>query len=82
MFNDFAGGYGFEILDPDNRRLRFRTDALKLSNNKKWGYPDKVSHVVLNTPDMERLQDFFTSVLGFRVADYSGDQMVFLRCNN
>ena len=81
-FNDFAGGYGFEILDPDNRRLRFRTDALKLTNNKKWGYPDKVSHVVLNTPDMELLQDFFTSVLGFRVSDYSGDQMVFLRCNN
>lgn len=81
-FNDFAGGYGFEILDPDMRRLRFRTDSLKLPEKKKWGHPHKVSHIVLNTPDMDGLQKFFTSILDFRVSDYSGDQMVFLRCNN
>ena len=81
-FDDFSGGYGFEILDLDGRRLRFRTDALSLSEETSWGFPDKVSHVVLNTPDMEGLQNFYTSVLGFRISDYSGDQMVFLRCNS
>jgi catechol 2,3-dioxygenase-like lactoylglutathione lyase family enzyme len=80
-FDDFAGGYGFEILDPDNRRLRFRTAALELDEEAEWAKPRKVSHVVLNTPDMEGTQAFYADVLGFRVSDYSADQMVFMRCN-
>lgn len=81
-FDDYVGGYGFEMLDPDMRRLRFRTEALAHPEEDDWAKPKKVSHVVLNTPDMEGLQEFFTSVLGFRVSDYSADQMVFLRCNS
>jgi catechol 2,3-dioxygenase-like lactoylglutathione lyase family enzyme len=80
-FDDWAGGYGFEILDPDNRRLRFRTEARVLDEQPYWAKPRKVSHVVLNTPDMEGTQAFYETVLGFRVSDYSADQMVFLRCN-
>ncbi|MEL4072412.1 VOC family protein [Ochrobactrum sp. GPK 3] len=81
-FDDFVGGYGFEVLDPDNRRLRFRCDAAtveKITTDK--ALPAKVSHVVLNTPDMDATQNWYTDVLGFRVSDYSADQMVFLRCN-
>ncbi|MCT8997591.1 VOC family protein [Chelativorans intermedius] len=81
-FDDYAGGYGFEILDPDNRRLRFRAGALVLDEEPEWAKPRKVSHVVLNTPDMKGVQDFYCQVLGFRVSDYSADQMVFLRCNS
>lgn len=81
-FDDWVGGYGFETLDPDNRRLRFRTDARVLDNQKDWAKPKKVSHVVLNTPDMEGTQKFYEEVLGFRTSDYSADQMVFLRCNS
>jgi catechol 2,3-dioxygenase-like lactoylglutathione lyase family enzyme len=81
-FDDFAGGWGFEILDPDNRRLRFRTEARKLDERADWAKPRKVSHVVLNTPDMEGVQAFYETVLGFRTSDYSADQMVFLRCNS
>ena len=80
-FDDFAGGWGFELLDPDNRRLRFRTEARKLDEQTEWAKPRKVSHVVLNTADMEGVQAFYESTLGFRVSDYSADQMVFLRCN-
>ena len=80
-FADWAGGYGFEMLDPDDRRLRFRTDARTLDDAPEWAKPRKVSHVVLNTPDMEGTQTFYETVLGFRVSDYSADQMVFLRCN-
>ncbi|WP_127112603.1 VOC family protein [Shimia sediminis] len=82
LFDDFAGGYGFEILDPDNRRLRFRTEARTLEDTGDFAKPRKISHVVLNTPDMEGLQAFYEGVLGFRVSDYSADQMVFLRCNS
>jgi catechol 2,3-dioxygenase-like lactoylglutathione lyase family enzyme len=81
-FDDHVGGYGFEILDPDNRRLRFRTDALSLDEEPEWAKPRKVSHVVLNSPDMDGVQEFYSHVLGFRVSDYSADQMVFLRCNS
>lgn len=80
-FDDWVGGYGFEILDPDNRRLRFRTEARVLDEEADWAKPRKVSHVVLNTPDMEGLQAWYETVLGFRASDYSADQMVFLRCN-
>lgn len=80
-FDDWVGGYGFEVLDPDNRRLRFRAEARALEEEADWAKPRKVSHVVLNTPDMEGVQAWYESVLGFRASDYSADQMVFLRCN-
>lgn len=79
-FDDWVGGYGFELLDPDDRRLRFRTGGRVLDPAPEWAMPRKVSHVVLNTPDMEGVQAFYEDVLGFRVSDYSADQMVFLRC--
>lgn len=79
-FDDFAGGYGFDLLDPDNRRLRFRTEALTHDPVDQYARPRKVSHIVLNTVDMDGVQDWYCRVLGFRVSDYSADQMVFLRC--
>ncbi len=81
-FDDWAGGFGFEMLDPDNRRLRFRTDARGHEDEPEFAKPRKVGHVVLNTPDMEGVQQFYSDILGFRVSDYSADQMVFLRCNS
>jgi len=80
-FDDWPGGWGFEILDPDNRRLRFRTEVAPRAEDPEWAKPRKVSHVVLNTPEMEGTQAFYEQALGFRVSDYSADQMVFLRCN-
>ncbi|MCB1313873.1 MAG: VOC family protein [Sedimentitalea sp.] len=80
-FDDWVGGFGFEMLDPDNRRLRFRCEARENADTGDWAKPRKVSHVVLNSPDMDGLQAFYTEVLGFRVSDYSADQMVFLRCS-
>lgn len=79
-FDDFAGGWGFEMLDPDDRRLRFRCEARSLDPLEEWARPRKVSHVVINTPDMAGLEAWYRDVLGFRVSDYSADMMVFLRC--
>ncbi|MGX1309039.1 catechol 2,3-dioxygenase-like lactoylglutathione lyase family enzyme [Amorphus suaedae] len=80
-FEDAIGGYGFEILDPDFRRLRFTTDLEMKASEDQFALPRKVSHVVLNTPDMEGVRDWYCETLGFRVSDYSADQMVFLRCS-
>ncbi|MFK7752266.1 MAG: VOC family protein [Sedimentitalea sp.] len=76
------GGYGFEILDPDNRRLRFSCDLVMRTPDDVRAYPRKISHVVLNTPDMEGVQAWYETTLGFRASDYSADQMVFLRCGS
>lgn len=73
------GGYGFEFLDPDHRRLRVTADLVMREGETAHAYPRKVSHVVLNTPDMEGVQAWYETVLGFRTSDYSADQMVFLR---
>ncbi len=75
------GGYGFEILDPDNRRLRVSADLDMRAPDDVYAYPRKVSHVVLNTADMDGVQAWYERVLGFRASDYSADQMVFLRCS-
>ena len=78
-----GGGYGFEALDPDLRRLRFCADvALSAPLAEKIALPGKITHVVLNTPDMERAQAFYEAALGFRVSDFSANQMVFLRCSS
>ena len=76
-----GGGMGFELLDPDGRRLRISAEVARNPDTEDaTGKPRKASHVVLNTPDMERAQEFFEALLGFKVSDYSANQMVFLRC--
>ena len=76
-----GGGYGFMIRDPDHRRLRFVADVSRNADvADAIAKPRKASHVVLNTPDMERAQAFYETHLGFRASDYSANQMVFLRC--
>jgi catechol-2,3-dioxygenase len=44
--------------------------------------PRAICHVVNNTPDLQRITAFYTSVLGFRISDWSGQQMVFLRSDS
>jgi len=80
--DDPFGGYGFELLDPDGRRLRISADVEQYAAEDRHAYPRKLSHVVLNSPDMDRGETWYHEVLGFRTSDYSADQMVFLRCAN
>ncbi|MBI4491399.1 MAG: VOC family protein [Chloroflexi bacterium] len=84
LLDEPGGGYGFSLVDPDGRRLELACDVA-LSEPLDWEAPvrpTKISHVVLNTPDLDRGADFYTRVLGFRVSDWSEHLMVFLRCNS
>ncbi len=78
-----GGGIGFDLVDPDKRRLRisaaveFYPDA-----PDRPDAPRKITHVVLNTPGLEACLAFYESALGFRVSDWSENQMVFIRCNS
>ncbi len=77
-----GGGYGFSILDPDNRVLRIVTDVCPNTDTEAtFAMPVKVSHVVLNTPDIKTTEAFYCDTLGFRLSDYYVDRMSFLRCN-
>ena len=43
--------------------------------------PRKLGHVLLFTPDMERLMRFYIEVLGMKLSDRSRGIIAFLRCN-
>jgi catechol 2,3-dioxygenase-like lactoylglutathione lyase family enzyme len=43
--------------------------------------PRKLGHVLLFTPDMERLMRFYTETLGMKLSDRSRGIIAFLRCN-
>lgn len=80
VLSSLGGGYGFEAADPEGRRLRIVTemDAADPIHGPP-SIPHRLSHVVLNTVDIDLLCEFYVTVLGFRVSDWSEHQMVFLR---
>ena len=67
-----GGGMGFEVADPENRRLRISTavelypDAADAADK-----PRKITHVVLNAAQLETSLKFYEDVLGFKVSDWS-----------
>lgn len=76
-----GGGVGFRFVDPDGRVVEISHGVATHRPIDDGDGPIKVSHVVLNTPDIDRATDFYVDFLGFRVSDWSEHQMVFLRCN-
>lgn len=78
-----GGGYGVQLVDPEGRVIELAADleAVKPLDRDR-PVPVGVTHVVLNTVDIDRAVAFYTSVLGMRVSDWSEHQMAFLRCNS
>jgi catechol 2,3-dioxygenase-like lactoylglutathione lyase family enzyme len=80
-----GGGYGFRFFSPDGLPFEISADVERLGTQPlaRWdGLPVKISHIVLHSPDHHAAVAFFTDVLGFRVSDWLGDFMCFLRCNS
>ncbi|MFB0610687.1 VOC family protein [Aurantiacibacter poecillastricola] len=80
-----GGGYGFRFFSPDGLPFEISADVEKLDKRamQRWeGMPVKISHIVLHSPDHHAAVKFFTDVLGFKVSDWLGDFMCFLRCNS
>ncbi|WP_260929589.1 VOC family protein [Novosphingobium sp. 9] len=80
-----GGGYGFRFFSPDGLPFEISAgvEALDKREMARWeGVPVKISHIVLHSPDHPAMVRFFTDVLGFRVSDWLGDFMCFLRCNS
>jgi catechol 2,3-dioxygenase-like lactoylglutathione lyase family enzyme len=77
-----GGGVGFYLIDPHNRRLRITADVAENADAKPhFAMPTKVSHVVLNSPDLHATEAFYSEMLGFRLSDYYVDRMSFMRCS-
>jgi catechol 2,3-dioxygenase-like lactoylglutathione lyase family enzyme len=79
-----GGGYGFRFFSPEGLMLEISSNVARGQKQvvKRWdGVPVKISHIVLHSPDHKALADWFCDVLGFKISDWLGDFMVFLRCN-
>jgi 2,3-dihydroxy-p-cumate/2,3-dihydroxybenzoate 3,4-dioxygenase len=79
-----AGGYAFRFFDPDGRAIEVICDTRQRQHRalaKGEAIPIGLSHVVLHTPDIGKLEAFYRDALGFRLSDWIGSFMVFLRCN-
>jgi catechol 2,3-dioxygenase-like lactoylglutathione lyase family enzyme len=80
----FGGGYGFRFFNPDGLPFEVSTGVAcgTARELQRWeGIPQKISHIVLHSPDHKALVQWFVDVLGFKVSDWLGDFMGFLRCN-
>ena len=80
-----GGGYGFRFFSPDGLQFEISAGVARGSQRAltPWeGVPEKISHIVLHSPDHHALVRWFCDVLGFRVSDWLGDFMCFLRCNS
>ncbi len=75
-----GAGYGFDAADPEGRVIRVVTE-MEAADPRPSGppVPHRITHVVLNTVDIDLLHTFYVEVLGFAVSDWSEHQMVFLR---
>jgi len=75
-----GGGYGFAFLDPEGRSVRvIAEDARHADAHSLPDRPEKITHVVLNTPRQEDAAAFWVKALGFQVSDRS--LLTFIRCN-
>jgi catechol 2,3-dioxygenase-like lactoylglutathione lyase family enzyme len=80
-----GGGYGFRFFSPDGLPFEVSSGVERGSAREieRWeGVPIRISHIVLHSPDHHAAVTFFTDVLGFKVSDWLGDFMCFLRCNS
>ena len=76
-----GGGYGFSFVDPDGRNVNVIGDGqrhadIALHPDK----PAKITHAVLNSPDMAKISTFYAERLGFEAKTYN-PRMFFLKCN-
>jgi catechol-2,3-dioxygenase len=76
-----GGGYGFAFLDPDGRIVNIVADDLRHADTAPHpDRPAKITHAVLNSPDMDKISAFYVETLGFEVKNRI-KVMSFLKCN-
>jgi catechol-2,3-dioxygenase len=70
--------------DPEGNAVRLvqgTATSTALPAGSRVFRPRKLGHVGVRGADLHGLVDFYTANLGFRLSDWIGEQVVFLRCN-
>jgi catechol 2,3-dioxygenase-like lactoylglutathione lyase family enzyme len=81
----FGGGYGFRFFSKDGLPYEISAEVARGSArpiSHREAIPERISHIVLHSPRHHDEVNFFIDVLGFRLSDWLGDFMAFLRCNS
>lgn len=83
--DQFGGGYGFRFFSKDGLPYEIssgvaRGEAREIAHRE--AIPEKISHIVMHSPRHKEEVQFFQDVLGFKLSDWLGDFMAFLRCNS
>ena len=75
--------YGFHLQDLDGTKIELSATTTTKTNNREDPFaPQRLSHLVVNSPDNVALKDFYINCLGVKLADwYKDDLFFFLRCN-
>jgi catechol 2,3-dioxygenase-like lactoylglutathione lyase family enzyme len=77
-----GGGYGVRFFDPDGRLVEVSADVeqrpFRLLEERE-SIPQKLSHVVINSTNVLATKSFYETHLGFRLSDWLGDLMCFMR---
>ncbi|MBP2401435.1 VOC family protein [Streptomyces syringium] len=85
-----GGGYGFRFFDVDGRTIEVSADVEARRHRRieeKEAIPVRLSHVVLNSPDLARTKAWYEQHLGFALSDtlrspHAGDLIHFLRISS
>jgi catechol 2,3-dioxygenase-like lactoylglutathione lyase family enzyme len=84
-----GGGYGFRFFDVDGRTIEVSAGVQARRHRRieeAESIPVRLSHVVLNSPDLNRTRAWYERHLGFRLSDTlthpaMGEAMHFMRIN-
>jgi len=75
-----GGGYGFRVATPEGHPIVISSDVTEHAEAiDDKSRPTKLTHVVLNSAEVEKQTQFFLDVLGFKWSD-STFMMDFVRC--
>ncbi len=85
-----GGGYGFRFFDGDGRTVEVSAEVEARRHRRieeKEAIPVRLSHVVLNSPDLDATRAWYERHLGFRLSDtlsspHMGEVMHFMRISN
>ncbi len=82
--DQFGGGYGFRFFSKDGLPYEISAGVARGTSRQiavREAIPERISHIVMHSPRHQEEMAFFQNVLGFRLSDWLGDFMGFLRCN-
>lgn len=84
QLDQFGGGYGFRFFSKDGLPYEISAGVARGTARAlapREAIPERISHIVMHSPRHHEELAFFTEVLGFKLSDWLGDFMCFLRCN-